>query len=142
ELTLEEAREADGASSGPEDSVPQNSSGPPVTRSGDLCLLGNEGRRPRGMRASKARAGRRTGKVCSAGAHTASRKATEEGTVHLALPPSQRREAHFESFQPHHAFRRLRRFPVGSTNGRELAPTPRGDRLSGSERMEVSKNGR
>jgi hypothetical protein len=41
ELTLEEAREADGASSGPEDSVPQYSSGPAVTRSGDLCLPGN-----------------------------------------------------------------------------------------------------
>src|SRR5262249_23156101 len=29
--------------------------------------------------------------VTGAGAHTASRKATEQGTVHLALPPSQRR---------------------------------------------------
>src|SRR5438445_13027599 len=29
--------------------------------------------------------------VTGAGAHTASRKATEEGTVHLALPLSQRR---------------------------------------------------
>src|SRR5512133_88098 len=29
--------------------------------------------------------------VTGAGAHTASRKATEEGTVHLALPPYQRR---------------------------------------------------
>src|SRR6266576_1017256 len=28
--------------------------------------------------------------VTGAGAHTASRKATEEGTVHLALPPYQR----------------------------------------------------
>src|SRR6516164_7514765 len=28
--------------------------------------------------------------VTGAGAHTVSRKATEEGTVHLALPPSQR----------------------------------------------------
>ena len=44
------------------------------------------------MRASKARAGRRTGKrVTGAGAHTASRKATEEGTVHFALPPPQHR---------------------------------------------------
>ena len=41
DIILEDAREADGASSGPEDSVPQNSSGPAVTRSGDLCLLGN-----------------------------------------------------------------------------------------------------
>src|SRR6202030_396380 len=30
-------------------------------------------------------------RVTGAGAHTASRKATEEGTVHFALPPSQHR---------------------------------------------------
>src|SRR3954468_20161987 len=30
-------------------------------------------------------------RVTGAGAHTASRKATKEGTVHLALPPYQRR---------------------------------------------------
>ena len=63
--------------------------------------------------------------VTGAGAHTASRKATEEGTVHLALPPSQRREAHFESFQPHHAFRRLRGFPVGSERPRIGADSER-----------------
>ena len=41
DIILEDAREADGASSGPEDSVPQHSSGPAVTRTGDLWLLGN-----------------------------------------------------------------------------------------------------
>jgi DNA modification methylase len=41
DIVLEDAREADGASTGPEDCVPQYSSGPAVTRSGDLWLLGN-----------------------------------------------------------------------------------------------------
>ena len=41
DIILEDAREADGASSGPEDAVPQYSSGPAVTRAGDLWLLGN-----------------------------------------------------------------------------------------------------
>ncbi|TMK07043.1 MAG: DNA methylase N-4, partial [Alphaproteobacteria bacterium] len=41
DIILEDAREADDASSGPEDAVPQHSSGPPVTRTGDLWLLGN-----------------------------------------------------------------------------------------------------
>src|SRR5215471_19204144 len=41
DIILEDAREADGASSGPEDAVPQHSSGPPVTRTGDLWVLGN-----------------------------------------------------------------------------------------------------
>ena len=41
DIILEDAREADGASSGPEDAVPQHSSGPAVTRTGDLWLLGN-----------------------------------------------------------------------------------------------------
>jgi hypothetical protein len=41
DIILEDAREADGASSGPEDAVPQYSSGPAVTRTGDLWLLGN-----------------------------------------------------------------------------------------------------
>ena len=41
DIILEDAREADGASSGPEDALPQHSSGPAVTRTGDLWLLGN-----------------------------------------------------------------------------------------------------
>jgi hypothetical protein len=41
DIVLEDAREADDASSGPEDAVPQHSSGPPVTRTGDLWVLGN-----------------------------------------------------------------------------------------------------
>jgi DNA modification methylase len=41
DIILEDAREADGASSGPEDAVPQHSSGPAVTQTGDLWLLGN-----------------------------------------------------------------------------------------------------
>ena len=41
DIILEDAREADGASSGPEDAVPQYSSGPAVTQSGDLWLLSN-----------------------------------------------------------------------------------------------------
>ena len=41
DIILEDAREADGASSGPEDSVPQFPSGPAATRNGDLWLLGN-----------------------------------------------------------------------------------------------------
>jgi DNA modification methylase len=41
DIILEDAREADGASSGPEDAVPQYSSGPAVTRTEDLWLLGN-----------------------------------------------------------------------------------------------------
>jgi DNA modification methylase len=41
DIILEDAREADGASSGPEDAVPQHSSGPAVTRPGDLWLLRN-----------------------------------------------------------------------------------------------------
>jgi DNA modification methylase len=41
DIILEDAREADGASSGPEDSVPQFPSGPAATRTGDLWLLGN-----------------------------------------------------------------------------------------------------
>ena len=34
-------QKADDASSGPEDAVPQHSSGPPVTRTGELWVLGN-----------------------------------------------------------------------------------------------------
>jgi DNA modification methylase len=41
DIILEDAREADGPSSGPEDAVPQHSSGPAVTRTGDLWLLGH-----------------------------------------------------------------------------------------------------
>src|SRR5712691_963149 len=41
DLILEDAREANGASSGPEDNVPQYPSGPVVTQSGDLWVLGN-----------------------------------------------------------------------------------------------------
>jgi DNA modification methylase len=41
DIILEDAHEADGASSGPEDAVPQYSSGAAVTRTGDLWLLGN-----------------------------------------------------------------------------------------------------
>src|SRR6266446_2899568 len=41
DLILEDAREANGASSGPEDDVPQYPSGLVVTRSGDLWVLGN-----------------------------------------------------------------------------------------------------
>jgi DNA modification methylase len=41
DLILEDAREARGASSGPEDDVPQYASGPVVTRPGDLWVLGN-----------------------------------------------------------------------------------------------------
>jgi DNA modification methylase len=41
DLILEDAREANGASSGPEDDVPQYPSGPVVTQPGDLWLLGN-----------------------------------------------------------------------------------------------------
>jgi DNA modification methylase len=41
DIILEDAREAEGASTGPEDTVPQYSSGPAVTRVGDLWLLGN-----------------------------------------------------------------------------------------------------
>src|SRR5258708_30063227 len=41
DLILEDAREANGASSGPEDDVPQYPSGPVVSQAGDLWLLGN-----------------------------------------------------------------------------------------------------
>jgi len=41
DIILEDAREADGAPGGPEDAVPQHSSGPAVTQTGDLWLLGN-----------------------------------------------------------------------------------------------------
>src|SRR6266481_3985102 len=41
DLILEDAREANGASSGPEDNVPQYPSGPAVSRTGDLWVLGN-----------------------------------------------------------------------------------------------------
>ena len=40
DLILEEAREATGAPSGPEDDVPERSPGPAVTQTGDLWLLG------------------------------------------------------------------------------------------------------
>jgi DNA modification methylase len=40
DLILDEAREANGAPIGPEDDVPQYSSGPPVTQTGDLWVLG------------------------------------------------------------------------------------------------------
>jgi DNA modification methylase len=41
DIILEDAREAEGASSGPEDAVPQYASGPAITRTGDLWLVGN-----------------------------------------------------------------------------------------------------
>ena len=41
DLVLENAREAKGPSSGPEDNVPQYPSGPAVSRTGDLWVLGN-----------------------------------------------------------------------------------------------------
>jgi DNA modification methylase len=41
DLILEDAREANGASSGPEDDVPQCPSGPVVSQAGDLWVLGN-----------------------------------------------------------------------------------------------------
>ena len=41
DLILEDAREQSGASSGPEDDVPQCPSGPVVSQAGDLWLLGN-----------------------------------------------------------------------------------------------------
>jgi DNA modification methylase len=41
DFILEDAREANGASSGPEDDVPQYPSGPVVTQAGDLWVLGN-----------------------------------------------------------------------------------------------------
>src|SRR6266516_5802022 len=41
DLILEDAREANGALSGPEDDVPQYPSGPVVSQTGDLWLLGN-----------------------------------------------------------------------------------------------------
>src|SRR5438270_3402965 len=41
DLILEEAQEAKGASKGPEDDVPQYPSGPIVSQSGDLWILGN-----------------------------------------------------------------------------------------------------
>src|SRR5438552_2371903 len=41
DLILEEAQEAKGSSTGPEDDVPQYPSGPVVTLSGDLWVLGN-----------------------------------------------------------------------------------------------------
>ena len=41
DLILEDAREQSGASSGPEDDVPQYPSGPVVSQAGDLWLLGN-----------------------------------------------------------------------------------------------------
>ena len=41
DIILEDAREAGGASSGPEDAVPEPSAGPAVSRTGDLWLLGN-----------------------------------------------------------------------------------------------------
>src|SRR5712671_3039738 len=40
DLILEDAREANGESSGPEDKVPEHSPGPAVTQSGDLWVLG------------------------------------------------------------------------------------------------------
>ena len=40
DLILEEAREAIGAASGPEDAAPEHSLGPAVTQTGDLWLLG------------------------------------------------------------------------------------------------------
>jgi DNA modification methylase len=42
DLILEEASEAEGSASGPEDDVPQYPSGPVVSQSGDLWLLGNQ----------------------------------------------------------------------------------------------------
>src|SRR5215471_2655605 len=55
-------------------------------RSNPLRSQWSQGRGPREMRASKARAGRRAGKrVTSAGAHTEDRKGKEEGEVHRAL---------------------------------------------------------
>jgi DNA modification methylase len=41
DLILEDASEANGASSGPEDDVPQYTSSPAVTQAGDLWVLGN-----------------------------------------------------------------------------------------------------
>src|SRR5260221_4044234 len=41
DLILEDAREQSGASSGPEDDVPQYPSGPVISQPGDLWLLGN-----------------------------------------------------------------------------------------------------
>src|SRR5881227_1530055 len=41
DLILEEAQEAKGSSTGPEDDVPQYPSGPAVSRTGDLWVLGN-----------------------------------------------------------------------------------------------------
>jgi DNA modification methylase len=41
DLILEDAREANGVPSGPEDDVPQYSSGPVVTQAGDLWVLGS-----------------------------------------------------------------------------------------------------
>jgi len=41
DLILEDAREANGAPSGPEDNVPQSPSGPAVAQVGDLWVLGN-----------------------------------------------------------------------------------------------------
>src|SRR6266480_6306291 len=41
DFILEDAREANGASSGPEDDVPQYPSGPVITQAGDLWVLGN-----------------------------------------------------------------------------------------------------
>jgi len=41
DFILEEAREANGAASGPEDDLPQYPSGPAVTQAGDLWVLGN-----------------------------------------------------------------------------------------------------
>jgi DNA modification methylase len=41
DLILEEAREMEGASKRPEDEVPQNPSGPVVSQTGDLWVLGN-----------------------------------------------------------------------------------------------------
>jgi hypothetical protein len=54
----------------------------------------SQGRRPRGTRASKARAGRRTGQgVTGAGTRTASCTAKEKGEVHLAPAPCRPRHA-------------------------------------------------
>ena len=43
DIILDDAREANGGPSGPEDKVPEQSPGPAVTRSGDLWVLGKHG---------------------------------------------------------------------------------------------------
>ena len=60
----------------------------------------SEGRGPRGMRASKARAGRRTGKACPRrwSAYGRAARQRKKETVHRALPPSQRCDAAGQAF--------------------------------------------